>query len=583
MGTDELREALRSVPVFARLADDILSRVAHEAVAVAVQAGDWIFRQGDEADRVFVVLSGRLEVVLESPPPARRLRSLSAGDPVGELGVLTGSTRAASVRAIRDSELLGVDRRTIDGMLEVPAFARTMIGALASHLQETAVGPVQDRRPTVIAVLVDDRQPWTGDFRAALFQGLGRDGPIAELTRPATPDASSFGRVLDDHERRHGRVLLWAGTALAGEWDQFCVRQADRVIVATTARAPRIALPGDTDLHVAVCGDRPATAGQLAPWMDAEPAATPHQVALGPAFAADVRRLGRRVSGSSLGVVMSGGGARGMAHIGVLDVLLEAGIDVDRIGGCSMGSLIGAMFAMGRSAGEVEEQCRQELATKKPFGDYTVPRASFLRGKRAQDMLVRMLGHGHIEEMGRSFFAVSCDLNDAHCVVHRRGPAWEAVGISASIPGLLPPVAREGRMLVDGGLLNNMPVDVMALESGPVVAIDVMAEGWRPKTVAWERRPTPGGVRGMVGHLAGRGPERVPALSETLVRTSVIGSWRLTQENRRRADLVVTPSVGHVGLLEFRRIDELVEAGRAAAREALPALESLLAADPPTA
>jgi len=569
--------------VFARLSDDLLSRLADEAVAVALHAGDWLFRQGDVADRVFVVLSGRLEVVLEAPSPARRLRSLSSGEAVGELGVLTGSTRAASVRAIRDSELLGVERRTIDGMLEVPAFARTMIGALASHLQETAVGPVPDRRPTVIAVLVDDRHPWAGEFRAALLSGLHRDGQVAELSRPAAPDPASFGRLLDHHERRHGRVLLWAGTALADEWDQFCVRQADRVIVATTARAPRVALPEDTDVHVAVCGDHPATAAQLAPWIDAKPAATQHQVALGPAFGADVHRLARRVSGSSLGVVVSGGGARGMAHIGVLDVLLGAGIDVDRIGGASMGSLIGALFAMGRSADEVEEQCRQELATKKPFSDYTVPRASFLRGKRAQDMLVRMLGHGHIEEMGRSFFAVSCDLNDAHCMVHRRGPAWEAVGISASIPGLLPPVEREGRMLVDGGLLNNMPVDVMALEPGPVVAIDVMAEGWRPKTVSWERRPTPGGLRGMVGHLVGRGPERVPALSETLVRTSVIGSWRLTQENRRRADLVIAPSVGHVGLLEFGRIDELVEAGRAAAREALPALKSLLAAGRTTA
>ena len=205
--------------------------------------------------------------------------------------------------------------------------------------------------------------------------------------------------------------------------------------------------------------------------------------------------------GRSPGVVLSGGGARGLAHIGVLDVLIDADVKVDRVGGTSIGALVGSLIASGREPRDVTRVCRAELVERHPFRDYTMPRTSLIRARRAAAMLERLFGDAHLEDLALDNFCVSADLSTAEIVVHRRGAVVDAVGASMSLPGLAPPVRRDGRLLVDGGVLNNLPVDVMAATGeGPVIAVDVMAR-------------LPVGSSG-----------RLPSIIETLARASVLGA-----------------------------------------------------------
>jgi NTE family protein len=286
--------------------------------------------------------------------------------------------------------------------------------------------------------------------------------------------------------------------------------------------------------------------------------------------------LARAILGHSLGLVLSGGGARGLAHIGVLEALEEAGIAVDRVGGCSMGAFVAALFAAGTPPAEILNICRRELVLAKPFNDYTFPRASLLRAHKGDLMLRRLFGDKMLESTRLPCFTVSCDLVTANVVVHRTGLLDRAVAASTSIPGLAPPVLSEGRILVDGGVLNNLPVDQMSDEEGPIVAVDVSADRWRPRTVAWESRPGVRGLRAYLTLLAGRGPERVPTLPETLTRATVIGNWRVAIDNRARADVVITPRVEDTGILDFRRLNSIVEIGRTATRESLEAIRKLV-------
>ncbi|MGH7487796.1 MAG: patatin-like phospholipase family protein, partial [bacterium] len=138
-------------------------------------------------------------------------------------------------------------------------------------------------------------------------------------------------------------------------------------------------------------------------------------------------------------------------------------------------------------------------------------------------------------------------------VVHRDGPLIRAVGASMSVPGLAPPVVWEERLLVDGGILDNLPVDVMAADAeGPIVAIDVM------------------------GRVFGsHKPDRLPTLRETLARTAVLGSSRWVDQNRAMAAVTITPSLPDLGLLDFSQIDRAIQAGRDAARTQLSAIEAL--------
>jgi predicted acylesterase/phospholipase RssA len=248
-----------------------------------------------------------------------------------------------------------------------------------------------------------------------------------------------------------------------------------------------------------------------------------------------------------------------MAHVGVIERLVEAGVPLDRVGGCSAGSFAAGLLALQRSPAEMIEICREELAEHHPFTDFTVPREALIRGRKAMAMLTRVFGETRIEELPVSMFAVSADLATGTLVTHRQGLLRDAVAASMSIPGFAPPIHADGQLLVDGGLLDNLPVDVMAATGeGPVIAVDVMREF--PLPDAMGAGPARGRVfRDLVG----------PGIVSTIARSMVLGGWQRAEQNRRQADVLISPAVDEIGLFEFDRLDDAVAAGRRAADAAL--------------
>jgi predicted acylesterase/phospholipase RssA len=225
---------------------------------------------------------------------------------------------------------------------------------------------------------------------------------------------------------------------------------------------------------------------------------------------------------------------------------------VDRFGGTSMGAFVGAMAALGWTPETMVDVCRREFSHRAaPFSDYTFPRHALIRARRTASMFRRLFGELALEQLTRPLFTVSADLLSSRMVVHRTGSIVEAVGASIAIPGLAPPVSRRSQLLVDGGVLNNLPIDVMlAEEPGAVVAVDVM-----------RRLESPGDERGQ--------PPAMPTILETLARATVLGSVERAETNRALAHVLVTPEVQDVSLRNFRNLDRIVESGRRAAEEAL--------------
>jgi predicted acylesterase/phospholipase RssA len=291
------------------------------------------------------------------------------------------------------------------------------------------------------------------------------------------------------------------------------------------------------------------TAADVAAWSQRAGLRAHHIVPLETQLAAAAGRIARRVTGQSLGLVLSGGGARAFSHIGVLQALEAEGLVVDRFGGTSMGAFVGAMAALGWPPETMVDVCRREFAHRAPFSDYTFPRHALIRARRAASLLRRLFGELALEQLTRPLFTVSADLLSSSMVVHRTGSIVDAVGASMAIPGLAPPVSQSSRLLVDGGVLNNLPIDVMTFEEpGAVVAVDVM--------------------RRLDSAASGRSPD-MPTILETLSRATVLGSVERAETNRALADLLITPSVQDVSLRGFRNLDRIVEAGRRAAEEAL--------------
>jgi predicted acylesterase/phospholipase RssA len=345
-------------------------------------------------------------------------------------------------------------------------------------------------------------------------------------------------------------VLLLAGTP-GTDWATRCARQADRAVVMVgdvpaDGLPVRRALPRGADIALAGPSDDPAAVALLADIG----ARSSQRIRPGASGSEDAAALARRVTGRSVGLVLSGGGARGLAHIGVIEELVAAGIVIDRVAGASMGAFIGALLAAGLAPDEIDHHCYQEWVRRNPANDYRVPRVSFIRGARVQAMLERLLPRA-FEDLVLPFQCVSTDLTTGELVPHRRGPLPLAVAASMALPVFAPPVRLDNRLLVDGGVLDNLPVAAMAADrEGPIIASDVgLADDRHLDRVNL--------------------PLRDPSLPETLYRLINLGSEDTVAAARRHAQLVILPDQDGVGWLEFHQLDRMREHGRRAAAHAL--------------
>ena len=382
----------------------------------------------------------------------------------------------------------------------------------------------------------------------------GAEVPAAVPSEPA----AVYGPLLDRAEAGHDLVLLVGGFALQREpWVKFCLQQADRILAVTAGGPVPPTLGKYPELQACDLVAYDCAPQEIDGWAAALDPVESH-VIRETEFDADIARTARRLSGTSIGIVLSGGGARAFSHIGVLEELTAAGVTIDRVAGVSMGAVIGALFAMGHDADQIDAICFEEWVQRRPLSDYTVPRHSLIRGERVRSMLHRTFGTCLIEELPRSFICGSTELRSGRLEIARHGPLWEAVGFSICLPVIAPPQVRGREIFVDGSLVDNLPVKAMAdMGEGPIIAVDVKATFERSKN-----GPTVAGARE-------DRPPRPPSLSETLTRVLLLGSENTSEAARRHADLLIKPRAEGVGLLEFHQLDTAREAGRAAAREAL--------------
>ena len=573
-------EFFARVPLFAGVEPALRDELAKRSQTVHVAAGHWLFRQGDAGDAMYIVRAGRLQAIDE--PTSALLRELGRGDAVGELALLTGSPRAAGVRAARASDLIAIGNEDFDEFLRSsPALSLALTRSLAEQLRETgAPAPSARPRPTTVAIVGLERHAVGKALPRDLARALSNylrvvllDG--SEVHEPAASEepAAAYGPLLDRAEAAHDLVLLDAGAVGSGRpWDKFCLQQADRILALTYAdREPDPGLVGPelVGCDLVLLDATPGTA-RVSGWAALLDPVESHVIRTSSPDE-DIERMARRLSGRSVGIVLSGGGARAFSHIGVLEELVAAGITIDRVMGVSMGAFVGALFAMGLDADAMDACCFEEWVQRRPLSDYTIPRHSLIRGERFRSMLHRTFGQTRIEELPLSYACGFTELRSGRLVLARHGPLFEAVGFSICLPIIAPPQVRGRELFIDGSLVDNLPVGAMAqLGEGPVIAVDVKATFDRPAAARPTPAPTMVSANGRsVADVDGSQPTRTPSLGETLTRVLLLGSAKTSEAASRHADMVIRPRVEGVGLLEFHQLDAARQAGRVAAQQAL--------------
>jgi EmrB/QacA subfamily drug resistance transporter len=558
-------EFLGGVPMFARLEAGSLERLAAAASTVRLEAGDWLLREGEPGDALYVVTAGRLEVLAEGSrqPP---IALVGRGGVVGEYALVTAEPRSASVRATRATDLIAIGRADFERVLHEDAtIAHTLMRQFAGALRARRFADTRPRAlPATVVLLALDEQIPLAELSDGLLAAIGAHARGAILQPPKAsgqpaPDQAPtvYGPVLDAAVSANDLVLLPVAYRREGEpWSRFCLQQADRILAIGSGLSPA---PDAAPAGLAGCDlvawDAQPGSGRMAAWARALDPLETHAWRPGPELQRDLARSARRLTGNSVGIVLGGGGARALAHLGVIEELTGAGVVIDRVGAVSFGSFVGGLLAAGRTAAEIDAVCFEELVRRRPLGDYTLPRHALLRGHRGEAMIRRTFGSLAIEELPLSFFCLTANLRTGERVVHRSGSLYEAVAASVSVPVLLPPRRLHGSLQVDGALIDNLPVGPMAaLAEGPIIAVDIKAGG----------SESPAGP--------GRRRERLPPITETLMRVMFYGSKLTGSEEHEAADLLIRPRNNGVGFLEFHQIDRAREAGRLAARQALDQL-----------
>jgi NTE family protein len=268
------------------------------------------------------------------------------------------------------------------------------------------------------------------------------------------------------------------------------------------------------------------------------------------------------MAGASIGLVLSGGGARAYAHIGAVRALRERGVPIDFVGGTSMGAIVAACVAMGWSDTEIERRIRDGFVASNPLGDHILPVVALTRGARVQERLNRHFGDVMIEDLEIPFFCVSSDLAAGAPRVHRRGRLVDALRASISLPGILPPVVDGDALLVDGAVMNNFPIDLMAgFHRGLTIGVDVaVAERVEPSLFV--------DPPGFVDWVIANGLRSAPPIVTLLMRAATVR--QSVRPAGRPADILIEPKVVGVDLRDWRKYETAVADGY---RETIVALD----------
>ncbi|KAM9438246.1 patatin-like phospholipase domain-containing protein 7 isoform 7-T16 [Salvelinus alpinus] len=598
---------------------------------MAVEAGRAVYRQGDKSDSTFIVLSGRLRSVIMKEDGKKELTGeYGRGDLIGVVEALTHQNRATTVHAVRDSELAKLPEGALSYIKrKFPQVVTRLIHLLGQKILQQVNGPLTARSlalhtpgskwdagnpasnlSTVTVLPVSEEVPLTA-FTLELQHALIAIGPTLLLTSDSIKQRLGAAALDSVHEYRLSswlgqqedihRIVLYQTDYTLTPWTQRCIRQADCIIIVGLGEQdPAVgelermlegsAVRAQKQLVLLHREDGPPPQGTVE-WLNMRSWISRHlhlscprrvfskrslpkliemyqRVFQKPADRhSDFSRLARVLTGNAIALILGGGGARGCSQVGIMHALSEAGIPVDLVGGVSIGSLMGALYAEDRSHCRMRMRAREwamgmTLVFKKVL-DLTYPITSMFSGAAFNSSIYTVFKGKQIEDLWIPYFNITTDITASTMRVHTDGSLWRYVRASMSLSGYLPPLCdpKDGHLLMDGGYINNLPADVArSMGAKVVIAIDVGSQdetnltnygdslsGW---WLLWKR----------LNPLA----EKVKVLNMAEIQTRLAYVCCVRQlESVKSSDYCeyIRPPIDRYRTLEFGKFDEIAEVG----------------------
>uniref|UniRef100_A0A671P0D5 lysophospholipase n=1 Tax=Sinocyclocheilus anshuiensis TaxID=1608454 RepID=A0A671P0D5_9TELE len=596
---------------------------------MAVEAGRAVYRQGDKSDSTFIVLSGRLRSVIMKEDGKKELTGeYGRGDLIGVVEALTHQNRATTVHAVRDSELAKLPEGALSSIKrKFPQVVTRLIHLLGQKILQQVNGPLTgvslhtpgskwdtgnpaSNLATVTVLPVSEEVPLTA-FTLELQHALLAIGPTLLLTSDIIKQRLGSAALDSVHEYRLSswlgqqedihRIVLYQTDVSLTPWTQRCIRQADCIIIVGLGEQdPAVgelermlegsAVRAQKQLVLLHREDGPPPKG-TAEWLNMRSWISRHLHLSCPrrVFSrrslpklremyqrvfqksadrhSDFSRLARVLTGNAIALVLGGGGARGCSQVGIIRALSEAGIPIDLVGGNSIGSMMGALYAEDRSYSRMKIRAREwamEMTSVfKKVLDLTYPVTSMFSGASFNSSINAVFKDKQIEDLWIPYFNITTDITASTMRVHTDGSLWRYVRSSMSLSGYLPPLCdpKDGHLLMDGGYINNLPADVArSMGAKVVIAIDVGSQdetnltnygdalsGW---WLLWKR----------LNPLAEK--VKVLNMAEIQARLAYVCSVRQL-ESVKNSDYCeyIRPPIDRYRTLEFGKFDEISEVG----------------------
>jgi NTE family protein len=574
-----------ALPLLKQLDADSIGELANEIEWFSMPGGATLYSAGQAADGLYVIINGAFGIYVAQPGGGSAyIGQLCGGQIAGQMEVISGNARSSTLVALRDSEVARLSCATFDELVRKhPQTLRYIASTLADRVDTLQHAQRQAAVvPKTFAVVPLDSGVAAQEFGAELVACLrlfGRSELI--LSSNASERTTHWFHRLE----RGNDFVVYVTDPEPNNWTRLCLRQADRLLLVAAGtsqpRAWRALTCGDDraadvrGAEIVLLHARRSAACSAREWLLLQPCRRLHHVH----GKADIARAARLLTARGVGLVLSGGGARGFAHIGVMRALREARIAVDAVGATSIGAIIGAGWAAGWDHQEMVERMRRCFVDSNPLSDYTLPLISLVAGRKVCRLLRREFAEIDIEDLPLPYFCVSASLTSGQLSVHQRGKLWLWLRASIAIPGILPPVFTQKQAYIDGAALNNLPVDVMRENHhGPIIAVDTGADQSFVCDMEMSEIPPLWTLRTLLGRRRSN-----VNIMKILLRAGMLNRAATAISQRELADILLKPPLERVDLLDWRAFERTIEIGYRHAAHVLETQSGKLTAQQPRA
>lgn len=575
-------QQLQSCELFRDLNSLELNDIYASMERVKIEAGETLVRQGEMSDCMYVLLSGRL---LVQQNDGHVIGQVGRGQTVGEMGLITNEPRSATVTAMRQSLLLKLDQtRFTELWMRHPTVLFEVTKIITQRLQKTLKSRERYSNDVHIVIMQGHTQANLASFMEKLSASLDKKFRYKIVRRSDFPSPLSeelFHRQIQDLEN-HYDYLYYEIEAQQDEWRDLCLGYADRILLLVNGSEPArydskvLSLFASGQVHpeikkiLVLLHEQAGKFENTRAWLQPLSFFRHYHVVMN--RSEDFSRLLRFLNGTAIGLVLGGGGTRTWAQVGVIKYILENKIPIDAYVGTSAGAMNAASFAISRDYADYYA-IGKEIAKRVSFKEYTIPFGSILSSKSLTATMKDIFGGYNIEDLEKVVICVAADLFSSQEIDIQEGPLWYAVRSSMSIPGVYPPVYKQSQsqLLVDGAVVNNLPVDVMKnyFEGyGKIITVDIsdiktlISNFEYPLELTWstiiKQKLFPGAA-----------PLIIPSIINTFIQGLMLSAGQKAKTNAGLSDIYIKPKLEGFALLDQSRLEELIDIGYACAQKSL--------------